>query len=737
MTQEGVAEQRSAAECWRRTCADATPAGTTMNDSRHPHDEVVPRPRRTAVSSAGSHEGNSLHQAGHPPPETVGALHPHIEPCRVVEAQDAIALLATHPSFRPYVKALIADERDELRRRSVEPPFDGPRTDALLKRLAFLDIAIVECETWLRERSPGELGPVRGAVGAWLAAPVEAPSGERPTGSGPAAEPDDRPAELAVALAAATQQRTDPHQGQFQPLFGVRPDARWLRDAPGHDPMPAPALRHLHQPGLFQSAWRRVVDAIRDPVQVRTDEAGLRHVHVLRSAVFSYAADGTLSGTLWMPNSLLDPTLEPCADATMTIDGVPWRWLWLQRWQRAFLFEVVSAADRQRVSVRRVDVEAYVEWAFGVFRSRIRRGFDLRAMRRSVAAALPLDPLALDVARLLCLTERRSRATVAMYNRARWHLDAHRKLVHDAPRLQLAWALLCHGADERVAGEAAGDEPLQRLRRRLKAHGLSGRLWRLLLGSGTALWRPMVWFYRQGDSQAAWDYLSLLDRLGWCGQPEAAFMQALLAQYGSGYQRARSYDHRYAKHTTVLRAIAQRYEAQDAGGRHEVCAELQRILTWLGRDRVVTARAALHPPPWRSLVRRAREYETRQLRLTDAVQGPWPQPAIEGDLGPYDLRPLGTAAELHEEGEAMRHCALAFAQDCARGSAAVASVRDRNSGRRVASVLWRRTAHGWLLEEVVGFANRPAPDQVCRSIQSLVVVDGRPERRRDTDVRPE
>ncbi|HNU12144.1 MAG TPA: hypothetical protein PKJ45_12395 [Rubrivivax sp.] len=107
-------------------------------------------------------------------------------------------------------------------------------------------------------------------------------------------------------------------------------------------------------------------------------------------------------------------------------------------------------------------------------------------------------------------------------------MQAHRKLQHDAPGAHLGYALLCHGPDWQTGYEAPTLEPLLRLGMRVKADGLTRRSYRLLLAGGCRFWRPMVRFYEKATAEAAWDYLTLVDALGWREVPDPAFMRLLL-----------------------------------------------------------------------------------------------------------------------------------------------------------------------------------------------------------------
>lgn len=545
-----------------------------------------------------------------------------------------------------------------------------------------------------------------------------------------APEPPDQIRECEPELAGTAPMPEMPrliqrHLAGFAPLFGAPPSIAWMNHVYVHDAVPAPELRHLHFTWLFQMAWRRIVETIRDPAQTWIDVEGRRHVHVLRSAIYTTEADGLMEGRIWRPRANESAVLDLGSPWAMTVDAVPWRWRWLEHWQQAFELEVAALAEGEKVDVVPAEVQAYARWAFALFRGRIRRGCDLRVMRQRIARAMALDPLALAVARQLGMVQRRSPVTMATYNRVMQRLAAHRQLEHDAPRLHLSYALLCHTDDDQVRHEPQGDEPLQRLRRLVKAHGLSSRVYRHLLQGGPAIWRPMVRFYARADAGAAWDYLGLIDDMGWKGLPDATFMQQLLAQCGSADKRRTRYAALCQREMRVLRRLVQRYEGLDTSGRAAMRETLPQVLTWLGQDEAQRVREAARVPAWTTLLKQAQVFERERLRLAESDGWPWPAIRLEGaaDDPTYEVMLLTSAQALRDEGRAMRHCALSYARACAAGSAAVASVRDRKTGRRVATVLWKRDEQGWSLAEVVGFANGPATCRARKPLHSLRVVD--------------
>jgi hypothetical protein len=108
---------------------------------------------------------------------------------------------------------------------------------------------------------------------------------------------------------------------------------------------------------------------------------------------------------------------------------------------------------------------------------------------------------------------------------------------------------------------------------------------------------------------------------------------------------------------------------------------------------------------------------TRDLRAVE----PWPLPCAQFESGPWRVVPIRNRAELAEEADAMRNCLASFAADCEKGRCAVLSIRDRESGRRVACLSLSRPGHGadWELDQVAGKGNAKVEAPLIRLAMSV------------------
>ncbi len=115
-----------------------------------------------------------------------------------------------------------------------------------------------------------------------------------------------------------------------------------------------------------------------------------------------------------------------------------------------------------------------------------------------------------------------------------------------------------------------------------------------------------------------------------------------------------------------------------------------RISTALGLNAQVLA-----------IARRMRRRPLEERRLIDAIR-----------VGEWSVQAIADLAGLREEGRAMRHCAEAFAEECQRGEACIFSIRDAESGKRIATLgLWQIGGR-WEALLQSGIANKRTPRQV-------------------------
>lgn len=111
---------------------------------------------------------------------------------------------------------------------------------------------------------------------------------------------------------------------------------------------------------------------------------------------------------------------------------------------------------------------------------------------------------------------------------------------------------------------------------------------------------------------------------------------------------------------------------------------------------------------WRWYARQLDQVRAR-LALAPWLGAQWQAPVPEWRCHGLVAVALERGAQVHDEALAMRHCLAlpACLEDCRAGRVLPYSVRDARSGKRRFTVTLERTAAGWVVQEVAGFANAP------------------------------
>ncbi len=518
------------------------------------------------------------------------------------------------------------------------------------------------------------------------------------------------PPEVAACAPPSYQAMANELAWRLPPTFGVG-YSEWAGtadDRAEQHTVPMPSLRHLHSREVFACAWIRLLDALRNPIREWIDPAGVKHVSVLGTGIYSVDREGLIAVRLWEVGAHGYACLDVTPSLNVSLDTLPFQWAWLDRIERGFAADLAGLhpeADRSKV-------QEYAAWAFKVFRRRIKGGCDMRLIRGRIRQAMCLDPLAMEIARRSNLLAQQRWLPVPTYNRVIRHIAAHRKLQLDAPRLAPLFDRLCEERDFPADGE-----PLQRLKQYLLAQGLSQRCWRMVVRSSSQLLRPVAAFYRSAAASAVVDYLRLVDQMHWSKQPSRAFMQTVLALRGRPGALLVDYSRQYDEIMTILRGIRESFERGDDEHRRHVVQGLSEVLDWVdleGADATVRQRQHLN---WSWLARSARAWSER--RLVEHRQGSkrWPAPSAGMTIGEFTVTFIDNAVALHDEAMAMRHCAFDYVQRCATGKVVIASMARR--GRRVATAMWSVSDGAWRVAQVSGPSNR-APGQELLQIAGLV-----------------
>jgi hypothetical protein len=492
----------------------------------------------------------------------------------------------------------------------------------------------------------------------------------------------------------------------FVPAFGYLP--AYAQEAAIEPPVagwqPPSELRHLHHPAFAQDLWKRLLHRVANPVEIDRS-LGVRRVQVLGTAVFEFGPDGRIATSLWRCAFGAAPQRVPVDPNRVTIEGVPFRWHWLDDLVfEGFVTEYLDAFGHDD----RPGLDAYASWLFVRLRRALVRYADLRTMRRRIREALAIDPWVLAVARRAAPPGPPVRAGTV--NRVIAHREAVEKLDREAPNLVPLYLTLAR--DDWTRDPA---EPTQRLQSYLASLGYSPRLWRALTKAKGRLLRDFLVFYRGDPREATLDLLRVLDLLGARSIPPRWFLWTLMQQHGSPGSPPRAYFSRVDDLRAAWRRLAHLVEMERDGEQREWQeGTFHLIASWLASGEKPVGPEVHRRLDWEGYLRRAREWQAwRRARMIHRAA--WATPFHRMYVGALEVVALSSAFELWKEAWSMHHCADKFADRCAKEGLLIASIRKAGRQRPLATAALRRVGSTWSLEAITGFANALAPEEAVRA----------------------
>lgn len=116
-----------------------------------------------------------------------------------------------------------------------------------------------------------------------------------------------------------------------------------------------------------------------------------------------------------------------------------------------------------------------------------------------------------------------------------------------------------------------------------------------------------------------------------------------------------------------------------------------------------------------------------------------PRPAEEFPVSGYVAVVLASEGEIREEWTAMRNCALEYLCACRRGTHRALSLRDRETGERVVTIILKREGGRFVAHDARRRFNRPCGPELWLVAQRAAAVcngaTGAPRTRRATSCR--
>lgn len=253
------------------------------------------------------------------------------------------------------------------------------------------------------------------------------------------------------------------------------------------------------------------------------------------------------------------------------------------------------------------------------------------------------------------------------------------------------------------------------LKAELARQGINSRGWRLYLDYGDALFAPLgrPWIhpdqpFSSGPNAVA--YLRLLQACEMDVLPPPVLV-ASLALWGIPNDRLDGVPPLFFR-AAWKAAVANQYAPRNAT---EFMREVGEVGCWFFTTGVCeTAEPGLLKAGWPALLKRQKAWALAQVPVVLPKGAPtgdeWNPYVRRVEFGLYRFEALTRAAQLLEEGEAMQHCVGTYADYCRGGVRRIYSVRERKSGRRIATFSVEYVDYGngklaWECDQLSGLNN--------------------------------
>ena len=111
-------------------------------------------------------------------------------------------------------------------------------------------------------------------------------------------------------------------------------------------------------------------------------------------------------------------------------------------------------------------------------------------------------------------------------------------------------------------------------------------------------------------------------------------------------------------------------------------------------------------------------------RAADADAAPWSVPVSEFAVSGYIAFVLTSEAEIRNEWEAMRNCALEHIRACSAGKHVAISLRDRETGERIVTIVLKREHGRYVALDARRRFNRPCGPELWQVAQRAAAIYG-------------
>ena len=480
------------------------------------------------------------------------------------------------------------------------------------------------------------------------------------------------------------------------------------------DPVPT-KWSGVHNPLLVANWEARVVQALRNPVQVEKHPSGHRHVGVLGDAIYDVSPDGTVQCFAWRYDEEAEAGahLRAFPDNEIVAMGGPHAGLWMRGYAEGALQWM-----RKNHPPQLHDLCAdYVQWLMKQMLAKHWTPDVAAAVRREVKVALALEPQVQKLAASMCRAQDPELVRMSEYNYCLRHRERVERLQQDAPDLALLHSLLYQDL-------ALDREATQAMAAYLEQRGIGRGVWRLLHQEGTQWMRPFLDFYNilygAGPSVAC-DLLLLVQMFGTQELIPFRILHALMAVGGNpNWKRKRpNYAQEFEDLQDLVARMGHFYLVADLPERIKISDNCDAIFNWAidhWAQRPARSRRTIRLVGLLRLVSQNQKVKELDHRNKEPWNVPW---VLETEAPQLEIHVLYSALDVWMESQAMRHCADKYINRCASGEYLMVSIRNaRRDGakinehrRGVATMGFKRTDTGFVFHEISGFANRKVTPQ--------------------------
>lgn len=345
-----------------------------------------------------------------------------------------------------------------------------------------------------------------------------------------------------------------------------------------------------------------------------------------------------------------------------------------------------------------------------VFRQ-LRHDTAMMSLRHQLATALTLQigPALVNLAMYARLRPNEACLNARHLNLVWQHRAAYETMQRENPRLSVAltaWLLHDKANDKNRLSDV-----LPQMRRDLLASGLPPKAWRYLVQHGTRRLLPKQ--SNLSPWKALEDTLRALSAARWPELPPREFLRLLRDAAGppDTYEAAAEGVPGWFWQMACNEASACQ---RDTRAYLDLCDRIP-YWAWLVRQ------FGLQPDhnQRRRVTKWLREVARDQEQFAESDDQPawalWLQTIPWGEVAGVRVVPLLSPSALLQESIALHNCADGYATECLRGSNILLSLREQTTDRRVALACLERRGSTWIMNQVAGPCNKPAPDWVHRS----------------------